>query len=72
MRQTDPLGHGQCWTGAEEPALRESSKKKNVASCQKEEWGSTEHAQFILSQFTSHVTHLLPLSRGAERGQEGH
>lgn len=63
---------GSAGLGQKSQLLEKVAKKKNVASCQKEEWGSTEHAQFILSQFTSHVTHLLPLSRGAERGQEGH
>lgn len=35
VRQTDPLGHGRCWIGAEESALRESSKKMLPAAKRK-------------------------------------
>lgn len=57
IRQTDPPGHGQCWMGAEEePAPGRVAK--NVASCQEEEeWGSNEHAGFLLAQFTTTATH---------------
>lgn len=35
MRQTHPLGHGQCCIGTEEPALRERSKKMLPAAKRK-------------------------------------